>query len=56
MKLLQVPDAVMGFKVHDVAAVKQQLERLEKQAAAALDENPRLKGRLKRTDVAAFPT
>ena len=51
VQLLQVPDAVVGFKVRDVAAVKQQLQRLEKQAAAALEGNPDLKGRLKRSEV-----
>ena len=33
-QLLKVPDVVLGFKVHDAAAVKQRLERLEKQANA----------------------
>ena len=50
-QLLKAPDGVLGFKVHDAAAVKQGLQRLEKQVNTLLEENPTLKGRLKKTEV-----
>ncbi|MGO8690384.1 MAG: hypothetical protein ACLQLG_12185 [Thermoguttaceae bacterium] len=50
-QLLKVPDGVLGFKVHDAAAVRQQLERLEKLVSAALEANPQLKMQLKKTEI-----
>ncbi len=50
-QLLKVPDGVVGFKVHDAAAVRQQLERLEKLVSAALEANPQLKMQLKKTEI-----
>ena len=44
VQLLKVPDAVVGFKVRDAAAVKQRLERLEKQANAAPGGEPDAEG------------
>jgi hypothetical protein len=49
LPLLKVPDVVFGFKVSDVKAAQQQLNYLEKQATEALEKNPQLQGRLKKT-------
>ena len=52
LQLLKVPDVIFGFKVKDTALAKRQLKLWEKRANAALEANPLLKGRLKKTDVA----
>lgn len=55
INLLKVPEGVIGFKVKNLALAKRQLDLLEKQASAALEEKPELKKRLKRTTVEGHP-
>ena len=52
LQLLKVPDVIFGFKVSDAARAKRQLKLWEKRASEALEANPLLKGRLKKTEVA----
>jgi hypothetical protein len=53
---IKVPNFVLGFKVSDAQRAERQIKRLETLAQAAADQQPELKGRVKRTKVgdAAF--
>jgi hypothetical protein len=49
---LQTPDLIIGFKLSNTKAAENQLKRLEDLAKAAADNEPKLKGRIKREKVA----
>ena len=49
--LIKVPEMILGFKVKNATLAKQQLDRLEKMATAALADQPELKDRFKRTTI-----
>jgi hypothetical protein len=48
---MKVPDSVMGFKIKDAAAAKEQMKVLEDLVTKTLDDIPELKGKFKRTKV-----
>jgi hypothetical protein len=50
--LIKVPEMMVGFKVKNTALAKEQLARLDKLVSQALDEEPELKQRWKKTAVA----
>lgn len=49
--LVRVPNMVVGFKLRDRDRATEQLTRLEKLASAALESEPEMEGRFKRTRV-----
>jgi hypothetical protein len=49
---LQVPDLIIGFKLSDTKPAENQLKRLEALVKEATDNEPMLKGRMKREKVA----
>jgi len=49
---LQTPDLIIGFKLSNTKPAENQLKRLEELAKAAADNEPKLKGRVKREKVA----
>lgn len=49
---LQTPDLIIGFKLSDTKAAENQLKRLEDLAKEATDNEPKLKGRIKREKIA----
>ena len=46
--LIKVPDVILGYKIKDLALARQELDRLQKDASAALAEQPKIQERLKR--------
>lgn len=47
--LIQIPDLVFGFRISEAARAEEQFKRLDTLLTERLENNPRMKGRIKRT-------
>ena len=50
--LIKAPDVILGYKVKNLDLARQEIDRLEKDASAALADQPKIKQRLKRATIA----